>query len=228
MSKRYSSAKRDYRRNRLHWVIFSAFVFFLATLLAIIYFAGKVETLDNTIGITGNIPTKTNLVVNSNAATQGGSEPTSGWLMYRNERYDYQVMYPAGATYRELSSGIKEKNDTGYIVDFTLDDLVIRVYSYQNKYDARDLQALINTGAPLFVDDQGKFTEQNVRGKRTWKFYNDLSTDFGLKNIGVTTILVAKKFYYQITTGNQFSPGFTSEREMIYDKFISTFDALPD
>ncbi|MFA5135398.1 MAG: hypothetical protein WC505_06470 [Patescibacteria group bacterium] len=172
-----------------------------------------------------NVNTATNDNENTNVNALTSDIDTSDWLTYENEEYGYSVKYPSDATYQELTSGINDDEDLGYIVNFSIGDLVIRILA-SNNAGANTLNELVNSGVPLSVNDKNEYLTISVNNKDAWRYNATAQLESGTRKIGANSILLGETYYYQIATGSQFAPVFTSEREELYDAFVSTFELL--
>lgn len=164
-----------------------------------------------------------NANTNVNAITS--DVDTSDWLTYTNEKYGYSVKYPSDATYQELTSGSRGDEDLGYIVNFTIGDLVVRILATSNA-GATTLNELVNSGVALLVSDKNEYSTVIVNDESAWIYDAMIQSESGTRMIGATSILLGETYYYQITTGNQYAPEFTPDREEVYDAFVSTFELL--
>ena len=167
----------------------------------------------------------TNTAVNENTNTVANTNTeidTSDWQIDTSEKDGYRIKYPREGTYRELSSGIEDRDDMGYMVDFTLGDLGIRISADQNSVNAVALNDLIDANLKGGVVDE--YEQMSIKGMEMWKKYTFLPTDTGSQRMGAGITVIGERYYYVFTTGNQFTPEFTLEREKLYNTFISTFE----
>jgi outer membrane murein-binding lipoprotein Lpp len=156
-------------------------------------------------------------------ATTDTANATADWKTYTSSSYNYSVKYPADATYSEISSTGTTGPDKGYIVDFAnVSNMTIRVQATKNTSTATDLKGLIATNLSLNISDRNAYTQITVGGQPAYKYINYLDATNSQK-IGASVLVLKGGYYYQISTGSQFSPTFTSALESAFDQFVSTF-----
>lgn len=150
---------------------------------------------------------------------------------YINSKYGYSVSYPINTIISELTSGIENADDKGYIVDFTIGALPIRITATQNSRNDKSLEELIevrdNIGMPLFVSDKDAYEKIVILGQPAFVYINTIDQNGAYRRTGKTVLLLGYDYYYQIQTGNQYTPEFTNDKENTFNSFVDTFKIIP-
>lgn len=155
----------------------------------------------------------------STAETQ---KEIASWQTYRNEKYEYEVKYPVSGNFTLIPSGIKGANDEGYIVDFKIKDLDIRVQSYSNIRNDSTIEELSQRKNDIIVASIPYYAEKILIGEKpAFKWVKELSS--GKKVGAISIVFNGGAYYYEISVGDQSSPEFTDEKENTYILFLSTF-----
>ncbi|MFA6272400.1 MAG: PsbP-related protein [Patescibacteria group bacterium] len=172
-----------------------------------------------------NPHSNTNTALNTNTFAV-----TAEWELYVSDRYNYKVKYPANGSYSELGSGISGSDDLGYIVDFQIgNDMVVRVNTSDNSAGVESLEDVLASNMPKYISEDATYEEKTINGERAFVFMNIVKDSSGNeKVVGANTMFITDDIFYQISTGNQLSPEFSSEREALYNSFVSTFQFTSD
>lgn len=160
--------------------------------------------------------------------TNSNTKDPSNWKTYANIKYGYEVKYPAYGSFTEVSSGTKDADDKGYIASFSFGENpaidAIEITANKNVRNDKTISELMEKRNNVAMVNIPEHAEKiQIDGKPAFKWITYLGEP-GSKRIGEIALLFdGGDYYYVIKTGNQYASEFTTEKEEIYNIFLSTF-----